>query len=148
MQFSDRNDLMVFVGAIAVMFGSMVPLIDLGVAGTVSYQDVGGTKFYLLLLAAASGIATLFVAKRNLTIFSAIGVWVIILWPMVQGMFESNDSGAFGKLAKTATDPIKNVASDLLFRVSDFSWGGYLLLIGLLVFTVGAVMTFMANRKG
>jgi len=87
--------------------------------------------------------------KEVFTFASALAVWVVMLWPALKNMGGGSDDsgGMLGDIVGKATDPLKNFAADLFMNINEFSWGGFVFIIGLLIMTIGAFMTTMKARK-
>ena len=63
-----------------------------------------------------------------------IPIIVVLLWPALKNMGGgSDDGGMLGDLMGKATDPLADFASKLFTNINDFSWGGFIFLIGLQV---------------
>ena len=61
--------------------------------------------------------------------------------------YRLDSGGMLGDIVGKATDPLKNFAADLFMNINEFSWGGFVFIIGLLIMTIGAFMTTMKARK-
>ncbi|MDG1439041.1 MAG: hypothetical protein P8P98_08670 [Emcibacteraceae bacterium] len=86
--------------------------------------------------------------KSKLTVFAAVAIWMVLLWPALKNMTSGgNDSGFFGDLIDQAKDPLQKFASEFFTHVNDFSFGGFMFLGGLFVLTVGSVLTTLNRKK-
>jgi len=146
---NDKIHQITYLGALLFIAGLFLPLASIPVVGDISYYRVDGTSAIITVLLAISAPVLIHLKKEALTFISAIAIWLVLLWPAIKNMGGgSNDSGGMlGDLAGKATDPLTNFASDLFMNINEFSWGGYIFLIGLVVFTVGCFITTMRARK-
>ncbi len=143
----DRGHQLTYLGALLFIVGVYAPLATIPVYGDVTYYRVANVEAILVTLFAIAGPAMIFLRKEPLAFVSAVGAWGVLLFPALKGMFEKEDTSMLGKLAKKASDPLAEFAGDLFLKIDNFSWGGYILLLGLIMLTVGAVMTTLQARK-
>ena len=117
--------------------------------GDISYYRVDNMGAIIVVLLAASAPVLIVMKKAALTFVSAIAVWVVLLWPALKNMGGGSDDsgGMLGDLMGKATDPLADFAGDLFMNINEFSWGGFVFLLGLLVLTAGCVMTTIKARK-
>ncbi|NVJ96506.1 MAG: hypothetical protein HWE25_00040 [Alphaproteobacteria bacterium] len=148
-----RNDFITIAGSLMVAIGAFLPMLKVAGVATLSYADAADPEVYLLVLFALGASAMLFVEKlRKFALVDAIGAWIVLLWPVIKNMGggSSDDGGLMGKL-KGVTDPIQKAASEvtgkIFSNVFDMEVGGMMFVLGMIVMTVGAVMTFMAEKK-
>ena len=146
---NDKIHQLTYLGTLLFIIGVFLPLASLPVVGDISYYRLDSTSAIIVVLLAAAGPGMIFLKKEMFTFASALAVWIVMLWPALKNMGGSSDDGGsmFGDLVGKATDPLKNFASDLFMNINDFSWGGFIFLIGLLIMTIGAFMTTMKARK-
>ena len=117
---TDTNHRLVFLGALLFIIGVFLPLASIPVVGDISYYRVDNMS----------------------------AIIVVLLWPALKNMGGgSDDGGMLGDLMGKATDPLADFASKLFTNINDFSWGGFIFLIGLLVLTAGGIMTTLKARK-
>lgn len=147
---TDRNHQITYIGTFLFVLGVFLPLASLPVIGDISYYRLDNASAIIAVLLAASAPVLIIMKKAALTFVSAIAVWVVLLWPALKniGGGGSDDSGGLlGDLMGKATDPLADFAGDLFMNINEFSWGGFIFLIGLLVLTAGCVMTTLKARK-
>lgn len=147
-----RNDIITIVGSLLVAVCAFMPMIEIARIGTMSYADAAGGKVYALIAFALVAGALVFLDKRKFSLFAAIGAWLVLLWPVISNMGGgSEDKGGLMDTLSKVTDPIKeaasNVAGKVFSNVFDMEVGGMLFMAGMLVMTIGTVMTFLAERK-
>lgn len=130
----------IYFSAIMLAIGVFLPLTKLPFYGHVSYNRIAGFESYLIILFAISAPVLLFINKPALVKFSAAGIWVTLLIPMLKGLFKSNDSSFFGKISASASSAMQNFAADFFMNIADFHWGGFVFLAGLLIFTVSCLL--------
>ena len=145
---TDTNHRLVFLGALLFIIGVFLPLASIPVVGDISYYRVDNMSAIIVVLLAAAAPILIIMNKEKLTALSPIAVWVVLLWPALKNMGGgSDDGGMLGDLMGKATDPLADFAGKLFTNINDFSWGGFIFLIGLLVLTAGGVMTSLKARK-
>ena len=133
-------ELAVYISAAMLAIGVFLPLTELPVYGGVSYNKISSIESYLVVLLALSGPIFIFLEKIKLLKFSPIGAWLVLLFPAVKGLFKSGDSSFFGDTVSEASSVMQDFAGDLFLNIFDFSWGGFVFLIGLIVFSISSVI--------
>jgi hypothetical protein len=143
---SNKNlEVALYVSAVLLAIGVFLPLTKLPVYGEVSYNRIADIESYLVIVCALAGPLLLFMNKAKLLILAPLGVWLTLLFPAIKSMFKS-DSGGGGFLSKIgdqASSVMTDFASHLFQNVLDFSWGGFVFLLALVVFTVSGVMRWL-----
>lgn len=141
-------EIAVYVSAIMVAVGVFLPLASLPVVGDISYNRVADIESYIVIAFALSAPVLVFLAKHKLAICSAVGVWLTLLFPALKNLGQSEEkSSAFGNMMKKAASPVQDFAADLFMNITDFSWGGFVFLIGLLVLTVVSAMLALGKSN-
>ena len=133
-------DLTLYVSAVALALAVFLPLTALPVYGNVSYNGIADIESYLVILCALSGPALLFAGKQKLAFLSPLGVWLVLLFPAIQSLSEAEDTSLLGRMGNQAASVAQEYAADLFMNIGNFSWGGYVLLISLLVFTCSSIL--------
>jgi len=134
-------------GAVLFIIGLFLPLTSFPVIGDVTYYRVDNTSAIITLILAAAAPILIFLNKKKFTALPAIGVWIVLLWPAIKNIGSgSDDGGLLGDLVGKATDPLASFAKDLFLNINEFSWGGFVLLLGLLVLTVGSILTSLKAK--
>ncbi len=133
-------DMLIYVSAVMLAVGVFLPLTSLAVIGDVSYNRIAQLESYIVILFAVSAPAFVFIKQTKFTLGSVIGVWITLLLPAIQSLLKSPDNSALGKLTSKAAGKMQEYAADLFLNVFDFSWGGYIFLAGLLLFTYAGIM--------
>jgi len=146
---SDKIHQITYLGALLFIVGVFLPLASIPVVGDISYYRVDSMSAIIAVIIVISALVLIHLKKEALTFVSAIAVWLVLLWPAIKNMGGGSDDsgGMLGDLVGKATDPLTNFASDLFMNINEFSWGGFIFLIGLVVFTVGCIITTMRARK-
>ncbi len=146
---SDKIHQITYLGALLFIAGVFLPLASIPIVGDISYYGVDSTSAIIVVILAVSAPILIHLKKEALTFVSAIAVWLVLLWPVIKNMGDGSDDGGslLGDLVGKATDPLTNFASNLFMNINEFSWGGFIFLIGLVVFTVGCFITTMKARK-
>ena len=141
-----KNDFITIAGSVLVAVGAYAPMISLGRLGDVSYADASKPEVYGLIFLAILASVLIFANKRKLSMFAAIGAWLVLLWPVLSNMGGgSDDGGMLSKITDAAADPLQKVAEQLFSNILDFQWGGFAFLGGMILVLVGSVMNFRAG---
>jgi len=135
-----KIEFIIYISAILLAVGVFLPLTTLPIYGDVTYNRISEVESYLVILFAVSAPVFLITGKYKLIKLSPVAVWITLLFPAIKELFKSSDSGFFGKLSDRATSAMSDFATDLFLNIADFSWGGYIFLLGLLVFTASCML--------
>ena len=133
-------ELAVYLSAILLAIGVFLPLTKLPIYGDVSYNKISSIESYLVVLLALSGPTFIFLDKIKLLKFSPICAWLVLLFPAIKSLFKSGDSSFFGEAVSEASSVIQEFAGNLFLNIFDFGWGGFIFLIGLIVFSISSVI--------
>ena len=137
---------LIYASALMLAVGVFLPLTTLAVIGDVSYNRIAQLESYVVILFAISAPVFVFIKQPKFILASVIGVWVTLFLPALKGLFKSTDSSMLGKLASKASGVMQDYAADLFLNVFSFSWGGYLFLAGLFLFTYAGVMRSLKKK--
>ena len=135
-----KLELAVYVSALMLAIGVFLPLTELPGYGAVSYNRISPLESYLVVLCAIAGPALIILGRTGLLIFSAIAVWVVLLFPAIKGAAQSGDESLLDQAVSEAAGVMGEFAGDFFLNIFEFSWGGFVFLIGLLVYTVSSIM--------
>jgi hypothetical protein len=108
--------------------GVFLPLTELPAYGAVSYNKISPIESYLVVLFALSGPVFIFLNKTNFLKFSPIGAWLVLLFPAIKSLSKSGDSS------------LLDFAGNLFLNIFEFGWGGFIFLLGLIVFSISSVI--------
>ena len=131
-------ELAVYISAAMLAIGVFLPLTALPVYCEVSYNKISSIESYLVVLLALSGPTLIFLDKIKLLKFPPIGVWLVLLFPAIKSLFKSGDSSFFGEVVSEASSVMQEFAGNLFLNIFDFGWGGFVFLIGLIVFSISS----------
>ncbi|MCG8507548.1 MAG: hypothetical protein MI755_23290 [Sphingomonadales bacterium] len=143
----NRNHLLTYLGGLMVVVGAFAPLVKLPAIGAVSYYDAANPEVFLLILFAALGPVFIIIQRTAPTALSPVGVWLVLLWPVIQSLTSERDEGLIGRATRTVTDPLETYAANLFTNITELSWGGFVLLVGAVILTVGGIRTTLGGRK-
>ncbi|WP_262695477.1 hypothetical protein [Kordiimonas aquimaris] len=143
----NNKDYMTIAGALMVAVGAFSPMINISGLKTVTYADAADPQVYVLVILALVAGGLIFAGKQSLSMFAALGAWIVLLWPVLKNIGPEEDGGLLGKVTDAAADPLQTVAQKLFSNVLNFEWGGYVFLIGMLLVLIGSVMLFLDSRK-
>ena len=130
----------IYISATLLAVGVFLPLTSLPVIGDVSYNRVAEVESYIVVAAALSATVLIFTGMQKFTFVSAAVVWLTLLFPAIKSLFKSDDGGFLSKTLDKAQGVMQDFAADLFLNVAEFSWGGFIFLIGLLAFTVTCIL--------
>ena len=130
----------IYLSSLMLIAGVFLPLTRLPFYGNVSYHRIAGLESYLIILFALAAPVMLIMQQHRLMKFAPAGVWLALLLPVVKGLFKSNDTGFFGKISASASSAMQDFAADFFMNIADFHWGGFVLLIGLFIFTISCLL--------
>jgi hypothetical protein len=133
-------ELAVYISAVMLAIGVFLPITELPAYGEVSYNRISSIESYLVVLFALSGPAFIFLDKIKLLKFSPLGAWLVLLFPAIKSLFKSGDSSFIGEAVSEASSVMQDFAGNLFLNIFDFSWGGFVFLIGLIVFSISSVI--------
>ena len=135
-----KLELAVYISAVMLAIGVFLPITELPAYGEVSYNRISSIESYLVVLFALSGPAFIFLGKVKLLKFSPLGAWLVLLFPAIKSLFKSDDSSFVGEVVSEASSVMQDFAGNLFLNILDFSWGGFVFLIGLIVFSISSVI--------
>ena len=135
-----KLELAVYISAVMLAIGVFLPITELPAYGEVSYNRISSIESYLVILFALSGPAFIFLDKIKLLKFSPLGAWLVLLFPAIKSLFKSGDSSVVGEVVSEASSVMQDFAGNLFLNIFDFSWGGFVFLIGLIVFSISSVI--------
>lgn len=140
---ADRYDLLAIAGTATVVLGAFAPAADVAIYGTVSYWEAAGPEAAFMLACAGVALVLLAQKKRHRARFAAVGMWVSLLWPYLQGLMEPSPDGFLEETAAAVVDTTTGFATDIALNFVDITWGTLALAAGCLMVTLGT----MARRK-
>ena len=135
-----KLELAVYISAVMLAIGVFLPITELPAYGEVSYNRISSIESYLVVLFALSGPAFIFLGKVKLLKFSPLGAWLVLLFHAIKSLFKSDDSSFVGEVVSEASSVMQDFAGNLFLNILDFSWGGFVFLIGLIVFSISSVI--------
>ena len=141
----NKLNIAIYLSAILLMVGVFLPLANLPIYGDITYNRIAEIESYLVIFFTLSAPVLLFLGKPKLVLLSPISVWAVLLFPALKNIFKAEEErGFFAELGDKATSVMQDFAADLFLNITDFSWGGYVFLLGLVVFTFSCcVRSFM-----
>ena len=133
-------ELTIYISAAMLAIGVFLPLTEIPAYGEVSYNKISPIESYLVVLCTLSGPAFVFLDKIKLLKFSPLGAWLVLLFPAIKSLFKSDDKSLLGEAIGEASAVMQDFAGDLFLNIFEFGWGGFVFLIGLIVFSVTSAM--------
>ena len=124
-----------------VAVGVFLPLASIPIYGDITYNRIASLESYIVILLSVVVVVFILIGKTRMSIFPVAGIWLTLLYPAIKSVFnQQEDKGIFSELASKVTDPLKNFAVNLITNITDFSWGGYVFMVGLFVLTLSSIL--------
>lgn len=136
----------IYAAAAILAVSVFLPLTKLAIVGDVSYHEIASTESYIVILLALSAPVFIFIKQAKFVLASVIGVWITLFLPWVKQFFSSSDDTLMGKISGKSAEIMNDFAAELFLNIGRYEWGGYLLLIALLVFTVAGILRSLGKR--
>ena len=136
----------IYVSAVLVAIGVFLPLTSLPVYGDVTYNGVAEFESYVVVALAILGPLLIVLNRAKLILVSSGGIWLTLLFPSIQEFLAPEGSSFLGDFANSAASVMQDFAADLFLNIAEFSWGGFVFLLGLLVYTMMTVLLFLKGR--
>ena len=133
-------EIIIYVSAALTALGVFLPITSLPIYGEVSYHRIANMEAYLVIVFCFLAPLLNLIAKPRLALLAPLGVWLTLLFPAIEAQFKRDDSGFIGKLGSKATSAMQDFAVDLFLNIVEFSWGGYVFLAGILLFTIASLL--------
>ncbi|NNE38844.1 MAG: hypothetical protein HKN08_11110 [Gammaproteobacteria bacterium] len=131
----------IYLSAILLIVGVFLPLASLPIYGNITYNRIAEIESYLVILFTLSAPILLFLGKPKSVILSPISVWAVLLFPALKNIFNAEEErGFFAELGDKAASVMQDFAAELFLNITDFNWGGYVFLLGLIVFTISCLI--------
>jgi len=132
--------LLIYLSALALAAGVFLPLTSFPVYGEVSYYRVAKVEAWLVVILALSGPAMMLTGRKRLSILGCIGVWLVLLYPALRDLLNERNRGAIRRLGDGMTQAMADFSADLFLNITEFEWGGLLLIVALLVFSASSIV--------
>ena len=133
-------DLAIYLSAVTLAVGVFLPLAALPVIGDVSYHDIADIESYLVAGLAALAPLFLLIGKPGLTTLPMLGIWTTLLYPAIETQLRQDNSNLLSQALDRSQRIMNEFAVDLFTNISDFSWGGFVLLAGLIGLTLSTLI--------
>ncbi len=133
-------ELAIYISAILLAVGVFLPLTKLPIYGSVTYNKIASFESYLVILFAIVGPVLLLMGKVRELKFASIGIWVTLFFPTIKGLFKSDSGGFFSRVGDKASSVMQEFAGDLFLNIFEFSWGGFIFILALLVYTASTIL--------
>ncbi len=132
--------LCIFISAAMVIAGVFLPLTRIPLYGDLTYNRISPYESYVVILFAILGPVLILVKKHRLLFLAPIGIWVTLLFPVIESYLKPEKTGFLGKMGDKVTSAMQDQVVNLLLDILELSWGGYLFIAGLLLFTISSVL--------
>jgi hypothetical protein len=133
-------DLAVYFTAVVLAISVFLPLSSLPVIGDVTYNRIADIESYIVITFCVAAVGLLLAGKAKSVVLTAVGVWATFLFPAIRNALQSDDDGFLSRATNQASGKLREFAGDLFLHITDFSWGGYILLVALVGFTIAGVL--------
>jgi len=132
--------LVVFISALMLMAGLFSPLTRIPIYGDLSYYRISPYETYFVILFAVLGPALILINKQKLLLLAPLGVWITLFFHVLKSYFKPEKSSVLGKMNDKLVSVMQDNVVDLLLKVLELNWGGYLFIAGLFLFTISCVL--------
>lgn len=136
---ADRFDHLALAGTATVFFGAFAPAADVAIYGEVSYWNAAGPEAAVMLGCAVVALVLLARKKRHRARLAAVGMWIALLWPYLQGLMEPEPDGFLESAATAVVDTTTGLVTDIALNFVDITWGTLVLAGGCLMVTLGTM---------
>lgn len=140
------TDLLLYCGAPLLAVGVFLPMTRFAVVGDVSYYDLTATVSLVVAGCAVALPILLQLKMKKWVWLPIVGIWGALFWPKVQQQFQDEPADLFAQLSSKAQASIDAFVADVLWNIPDYSWGGYVFLVGLVACTLGALLARVVAR--
>lgn len=137
---------LLYLATLMLAVGVFLPLTRFAVVGDVSYFDITQFEAYLVIALAISAPILFMLKLSRLLLIPVAGVWITLFLPWVKELINSGDGTLVGQLSNKAASLKNEFAADLFLNITDYAWGGYVFLAGLILFTVSGLL-LSANKR-
>ncbi|MGK0298433.1 MAG: hypothetical protein ACI9XC_002055 [Gammaproteobacteria bacterium] len=124
-----------------VAAGVFLPLASIPIYGDITYNRIASLESYIVIFLAIIVVMLIFMSKSKMSIFPVAGIWLTLLFPAIKSVLkQQEDKGIFSKFASKVTDPLKDFAVNFITNITEFSWGGYVFMVGLFILTLSSIL--------
>ena len=136
----------IYLSAITVAVGVFLPITSLPLYGDVSYNRIASIQSYIVIAFALTAPALLFLNRSGQVLIVVAGIWLTLLFPTIKSQLPLGNQNFVSELATSAGSAMTDFAADLLLNVADFSWGGFVFLLGLIAITICSLLLVFKVR--
>ncbi len=139
--------ILIYLSCILIVVGVFLPLASIPVYGDITYNRIASLESYIVIVCAVFAPLLVLIGKQKMTVISAVAIWFVLLFPAIKKIFQgSEERSLLGDLVSSATDPLKDFAADLMLNITEFSWGGYVFLGGLVILTISSILIIFKSK--
>ena len=139
--------ILIYISSVMIVIGVFLPLASLPVYGDITYNRIASLESYIIILFSVFAPLLVFIGKQRMVVISAVAIWLTLLFPAIKKIFQgSEERGLLGDLVSSVTDPLKDFAADLILNITEFSWGGYVFLGGLVILTISSILIIFKSK--
>ena len=139
--------ILIYISSVMIVIGVFLPLASLPVYGDITYNRIASLESYIIILFSVFAPLLVFIGKQRMVVISAVAIWLTLLFPAIKKIFQgSEERGLLGDLVSSVTDPLKDFAADLILNITEFSWGGYVFLGGLVILTISSILIIFKKK--
>lgn len=131
--------LSIYLSALLLCAGLFLPLTGFPVVGEVSYYRIAHTESWCIIALALAAPALILAGREKWSIVCAAGVWIVLLYPAIRSALRPGNDTVLNRLGTEVTSAMVDFAGDLFMNIAEFHWGGFVLLLALLAFTLSSV---------
>ncbi len=130
-----KLQLAIYLSAILFSGSVFLPLATFPVYGDASYYRIAEIEAWLVIVFSMTAPGFILYGKEKLAIISPVSVWGVLFYPNLRSALESKNNSLLNQLGSSVNSSMSDFAANLFFNISDYHWGGFVFLFGLLCFT-------------
>lgn len=131
--------LLIYLSALLLSASVFFPLVQVPVYGVVSYYRAAEVESCLIIFFALSAPALILIGKNRWCFICAIGIWGVLLFPAIKSHIESKTSSTLQQAGNQFASAMQSIRTDFFLDITEFSWGGFVFLLALLLFTASSI---------
>ena len=130
-----------------ISIGVFLPLASIPVYGDITYHRINDSSSYVVIACVLLAPLVMILNRRKLTLLCCLGVWLTLLYPAITNTLAQNENDGFiDNLMNKAKDPLQDFAIDLFLNITELMWGGYIFVIGLIIFTLSSLIILFESN--
>jgi len=133
-------NLLMYLAAASLAVSMFLPLAELPVLGRISYYGIAEVETYVIIAMTMIVPFLIIAGRERLCLIPAIAIWGTLLWPALENEFRPAETNLLNQALGQSQRIMQEFAVDLFRHLTEFSWGGLLMLAALVVLTLTALV--------